>query len=153
MRTNLLLTACIAIALIIIGQSCERENENESMVSTAQSNKSHETGQNCGSCHKQGGTAPGWFTASGTVYDSLKVSPYPTATVKLYTGPNGTGSLVANIAVDAKGNFYTTEKIDFSSSLYTSVSGANRIDPMISAISSGQCSSCHGGSAARICAK
>lgn len=56
-------------------------------------------------CHVSGGSDKGWFTVAGTVYDSEQTSVYPNATVKLYTGSNGTGELVATLEVDEKATF------------------------------------------------
>jgi hypothetical protein len=95
-------------------------------------------------CHKQGGEGEGWFNVAGTVYDSLKTATLPNATVNLYTGPNGTGTLKYTILVDGKGNFYTTNYIDFTGGLYPSVQGTNSTHYMSSTISMGQCNSCHG---------
>ncbi|MBW6490622.1 MAG: hypothetical protein K0B15_05430 [Lentimicrobium sp.] len=63
------------------------------------------------SCHKSGGTGEGWFTVAGSVYDSTYASGFPNATVRLYTGPNGTGTLKATIQVDNYGNFYTPKTL------------------------------------------
>lgn len=96
------------------------------------------------SCHTSGGSGEGWFNIAGTVYDSLKTSTLPNATVRLYTGLNGTGSLKITVEVDALGNFYTTENIEFGGGLYTSVEGNSDIKYMHPVITTGQCNSCHG---------
>ena len=101
-------------------------------------------------CHASGGSGEGWFSVAGTVYDSLKTSTYPNATVRLFTGPNGTGNLELTVEVDALGNFYTTENIDFGNGLYTSVEGNSDIIHMNSIVTTGQCNSCHGVSTDRI---
>lgn len=102
-------------------------------------------GQNCMDCHKQGGDGEGWFTAAGTVYDSADKAPLPNGIVKLYSGRNATGSVVATIQVDAKGNFYTTEKIDFAPGLHPVVSDqATKTVYMADSTTSGSCNSCHG---------
>ena len=104
-------------------------------------------------CHVQGGDGEGWFVLAGTVYDSLKTSTLPNSTVKLYSGPNGTGNLVATIEVDGLGNFYTTNSINFGSGLYTSATGNTTTKHMNTAITTGNCNSCHGGSVDRIWTK
>lgn len=69
-------------------------------------------GMNCMDCHKENGGGNGWFVVAGTVfYDSLQVTPYPGATVKLYTGPNGTDTLVHTIEVDTKGIFIPQKQL------------------------------------------
>jgi len=89
--------------------SCENEDdengENKDLSSSFNENESHNAGQNCMACHKSGGQGEGWFTAAGTVYNASGTAVSPNATVKLYTGPNGTGSLVKTIEVEGKGNF------------------------------------------------
>ncbi len=138
------------IVLIVLLQACEKEGGNETNISAFSSKKSHNMGQNCMSCHKNGGEGEGWFLAAGTVYDSLKTSTYPNATVKLFTGPNGTGTLKHTLQVDGLGNFYTTESIDFGTGLYPAVEGKNYTKYMSSSTRNGQCNSCHGSSAEKI---
>jgi len=135
---------------MIVLQSCEKENENESKISSIGSTESHHAGQNCMSCHLQGGSGEGWFQVAGTVYDNSKLTVYPNSTIKLFTGPNGTGTLKYTVQGDALGNFYTTESIDFGGGLYPSVQGSASTKHMTSAITSGQCNSCHGSSTDKI---
>lgn len=152
MRTRQWPLVFILTSLLIIS-SCEKENENETNISTYGSQKSHNMGQNCMNCHKSGGPGEGWFQAAGTVYDSTGNATYPNATVKLYSGPNGTGNLKYTIQADGKGNFYTTESIDFSGGLYPAVSGTQGTQYMGSSISMGHCNSCHGNTTNRIWTK
>ena len=106
------------------------------------SSKSHNMGQNCMNCHNPGGgEAPVWQIA-GTVYNQAMTATYPNATVNLYTGPNGTGTLKYTIKVDARGNFYTSGTIDFTGGLYPSVTGTST-NFMSSSITTGACNSCH----------
>jgi len=84
------------------------------------------------------------------VYDSLLTTPIANRTIKLYTGPNSTGTLIKTIQVDGRGNFYTTEAIDFSSGLYPSVQGNSTTKHMGSSLSNGSCMSCHGVSTSKI---
>jgi hypothetical protein len=135
--------------------SCEKEDDdnNETKISAYNETESHKMGQNCMTCHMSGGTGEGWFNIAGTVYDSLKTNTYPNATVRLYTGANGTGTLKYTIEVDANGNFFTTESIDFSSALYPSVQGSTTTQFMGSSITMGQCNSCHGQSTDKIWTK
>lgn len=128
--------------IMIVAAGCEKENETK--ISRHNSNESHNNGQNCMSCHKSGGQGEGHFNVAGSVYDSLQVSHQPNGTVKLYTGPDGTGVLKYTIEVDAKGNFYTTENIDFGSGLYPSVVGTAGIQHFMSTTTTtGACNSCH----------
>ena len=154
MKRNFLNILILSIIIAVVFQSCEKEEfENETKISSYDSKESHKAGQNCMDCHKSGGSGEGWFTIAGTVHDSMKTSTFPNATVKLYTGSNGTGILMANIQVDGYGNFYTTENVDFGSGLYTSVEGTSITKYMNSTITTGQCNSCHGASTDRIWTK
>lgn len=144
MKIKLVLAICIAIELIIIVQSCERD-ENETKISKHEASNSHNMGQNCMNCHKQNGSGESWFKIAGTVYDSLKINTFANATVKLYTGPNATGTLKYTIQVDARGNFFSTENIDFGNGLYTCVEGNEMINHMGSTVTSGNCNTCHNG--------
>ena len=135
----------VITTIAIIGfQSCEEENGNETKISYNNSTESHKAGQDCMTCHKSGGSGEGWFTVAGTVYDESKEQVKPNVIVKLYSGTNGTGDLVATIEVDGKGNFYTTEKINFDNGLYTLVESNTDIQHMTSSITAGSCNSCHG---------
>lgn len=141
---------------LVLAVSCEKENENEneggneSKTSSANSSESHNMGQNCMNCHKQGGQGEGWFSIAGTVYDTSLTKVYTSATVKLYTAPNGGGTLKYTIPVDKKGNFYTTNAADFSAGLYPVVVGSTSTQFMSSSITTGQCNSCHGVSTSKI---
>ncbi len=157
MKLTLTSAIVIAFASFIMMQSCKKdnknENNNETNISASGGHESHNMSQNCMNCHKQGGEGKGWFNAAGTAYDSLLTSTYPNIIVRLYTGPDGTGTLKNTIYGDANGNFFTTEAIDFSAGLYPSVSGNSTTKYMGSAISMGQCNSCHGVSTGKIWTK
>jgi hypothetical protein len=159
-KTRNLLTIAVLLFMLLGWASCTKEdndtdfennteNSGETKMSSYNSDESHNAGQNCMTCHISGKQGEGWFTTAGTVYNSQN-SPYPNATVKLFTGPDGSGSLKASIPVDKKGNFYTTQNIDFGSGLYVVVEGANSKRSMSSSISTGQCNKCHGSSTGKI---
>ena len=131
--------------MLTMMQSCTEDEYGSITNSESGSNDSHNMGQNCMNCHKPGGgEAPAWKVA-GTVYNEALTATNSNATVKLYTGPNETGTLKYTIQVDAKGNFYTTSAIDFTGGLYPSVSGATSTYSMSTPIESGACNSCHDG--------
>ena len=140
--------ASMASAMLI--QSCESEGGDQVKISQYNGDESHNKGQNCMNCHKSGGEGEGWFNAAGTVYNAAFTASNPNTTVKLYTGPNGTGSLVKIIEVDGQGNFFTTEDIDFGQGLYAAVQGATTTKYMGTTAASGQCNSCHGVSTDKI---
>lgn len=98
-------------------------------------------------CHKSGGQGEGWFTAAGTMYKADLVTLQPNSTVYLYTGANGSGNLVATLEVDAKGNFYTTNAIDFGGGLYPATKGPSGTMHYMSQVTrTGACNGCHNGS-------
>ncbi len=153
MRTKnlsvLIFIMIVAISLV----SCEEEEfgENETVISRHNEFESHKNGEDCMNCHISGGSGEGWFAAAGSVYDSLKTTPYANATIRLYTGPNETGVLIKTIEVDGKGNLFTSENIDFNNGLYATVTGTTgSMKNMNSIIKTGQCNSCHGESIDRI---
>ncbi len=137
---------------VLLFQSCENEGiePNEQKISVYGGTESHNTGQSCMACHVQGGSGEGWFNVAGTVYDSLKTNPYPNATIKLFTEPGGAGTLAYTIQVDALGNFYTTESIEFGGGLYVSTQGSQSTKHMQSIVTNGDCNSCHGNSVDKI---
>ncbi len=151
-RIRTILSFPILITVLIqLTTACEKEEgENETKISSYQSDDSHHTGENCMECHRSGGSGEGWFTIAGTVYGIDNTTPYPGATVRLYTGQGGSGTLKATVEVDKKGNFYTTEAIDFGTGLYTRVEGESATWEMVTPLATGQCSQCHGNSTGRI---
>ncbi len=142
MKRKLISGLSIVCIVLIAISSCKKGNTTE--VSTAGSDKSHNMGRNCMDCHKSGGSGDGWFNVGGTVYDSMGVNTFSNATVRFFTGPKGTGVLKYSFPVDAKGNFYTTNSVDFTTGLYASVQGPTSIHYMLTTLPSGQCNSCHG---------
>jgi len=135
----------LALAFIGLGvSSCEKEGGNEKKISHHSDNESHNMGQDCMGCHKSGGEGSGWFNAAGTVYDSTLVSTLSNTTIRLYTQPNGGGQLKYTLEGDSKGNFYTTEDVNFGDGLYPSVQGPNGKKFMSTSVKKGACNSCHG---------
>lgn len=144
MKIKYLTIAVIAISLFA---ACEKETEeeNETLISQNNSDESHKEGESCLSCHLQGGNGEGWFTLAGTLYEKTQTSVYPNGSVTLTTEPNGSGTTEQTIEIDSKGNFYTTETIDFAEGLYVGVYGTNGEQKfMLSKITNGACNSCHG---------
>ena len=124
----------------------------ETNISFHSSTDSHNNGQNCMNCHRDGGGGKGCFTVAGSVYQQNGTSPAPSGTVKLYTGENGSGDLRATIDVDANGNFHTTAVVDLTGGLYPRITpaGGGPDAHMHDPISTGACSSCHGNTEERI---
>ena len=109
-------------------------------------------GSDCLACHKVGGDNPYQYTIAGTVYEIDLLTYYPDATISLYSGPDGSGDLIATIPVDGNGNFYTTEPVDLGNGpgqgVYPAVTGREVDSPtlyMNERTNDGSCSasSCH----------
>ena len=145
---------CGVCAAFMMLTSCEKEGEgeNETKISYNRDSESHNEGQNCMGCHRQGGEGEGrgWFIVAGTIYKAASNSTLPNGLVELYTGPGGTGTLAYKIEVDAKGNFYTTEDIHFGNGLYPVAVGSQSRKYMSDPVTTGQCNSCHGDSTDKI---
>ena len=146
MKHTLIMHSALIVVFFLLVLSCDvlENDESEAKVSKYFSKESHNMGKDCMNCHKSGGEGEGWFVVAGTVYDSSKTVTYPNTTVKLFSGPNETGNLVATFQVDGNGNFYTTENINFGSGLYPSVLSNNSVSYMYGKITEGKCNSCHG---------
>ena len=97
-------------------------------------------------CHRSSGEGEGCFIAAGTVCDANMMNTVSSGKVDFYTGPNETGTLKQTVFIDGKGNFYTTAKFS-PEGLYPVVTGPTGNKKMMgSALSSGECNSCHGSS-------
>ncbi len=141
----------IAMFSFILFTACEKENENETKISRNNSTESHNLGQNCMNCHESGGDGEGWFTIAGSLYNKSATRGYPNGSVKFTTLPGGDGTIVKTLEIDSKGNFYTTETINFGSGLYVGVFGTNGEQKfMASKVTNGTCNSCHGSSTDKI---
>ena len=141
----------VALALGVLA-SCD-EGRYETKISSHGENESHNEGMDCMICHGSGGDGEGWFSVAGTVYDSLLIETYPNATVKLFTGPAGTGELKYTIEGDSRGNFYTTKKVKFGNGLYPAIEGGTGTRYMSTPITVGNCASCHCNTTSRLWAK
>lgn len=143
MKNKLFLMVALVLTGVMLITACE--NEGEAKNSNEGDDSSHNAGRNCLGCHRKGGSGSGIFYVGGTVYDSLRTAVNSGCTVKITTEPNGAGTELVSLLTDEKGNFYTTETVDFSVPRYVSIVGktGNR-KFMESSITNGACSSCHG---------
>ncbi len=143
-KKSFLLVTLLSLTVLLF-PSCEKENgENEKKISMYSDDESHNMGQDCMTCHKSGGEGEGWFNAAGTVYDTTQSNTLANATIRLFTEANGGGQLKYTIEVDAKGNFYTTEDVNFGDGLFPSVKGPTGAKFMSTSVKTGACNSCHG---------
>ncbi len=123
----------------------EHEDEQESAVSIANGNDSHNFGKNCFSCHISGSGSEAseyQFTIAGSVKNSSTGSALignSGGVIKLYDSSN---TLVKTLPIDSKGNFYSTEKIQGLGSLYAEVSLSGSTQRM-SNPAPGKCGVCH----------
>lgn len=111
---------------------------------------SHNAGQDCMSCHKQGGGGKGVFTVAGTVYNN-NGGAQTSATVTIYAA--GTNNVQATLSTDGLGNFWTTQAIAalVPAAGQTLVQGVNAVvrptgggsRAMNGVISNGSCNACH----------
>ena len=131
--------------------ACEKDDDDsEENISYHGETESHNMGQNCMNCHNSNGPGEGIFNVAGTVYDSLQTTPLPNGKVELFDAPTG-GNLIASIEVDANGNFFSTNAINFGSGLYPRVISPNgHVKSMSTPLTMGACNSCHGVSQPRI---
>ena len=153
MKKTIYFLFSVSLSWIVCTQyACKKEGCGESNISYNNQSKSHNMGQNCMNCHNDGGSGKGCFNIAGTVYSSNSSNTTkPNGTIKLYTGPNASGTLKATIQIDAKGNFHSTDAIDFSSEVYPVVYGSSgNVQCMPSGTKNGACNSCHGSNGNKI---
>jgi hypothetical protein len=146
------ITSILTVLFFVVGisvslPSCKKDGDcSVSNISSNGSDDSHNFGQNCLTCHKSGGEGKGCFNAAGSVYNTALSAHLSSGTVKFYTQPNGGGTLKYTVAIDSKGNFYTTESNTYTG-LYPAITGPNgTTNYMSTTIGSGACNSCHGSS-------
>lgn len=112
--------------------------ENETNNSTFTEDESHYDGENCMDCHYSAGEGEGWFTIAGTARGNTE-----NAIIELYNDtllPS-----IKKIEVDTRGNFYTTDQLDFTNGYYVGTkNSAGDVNFMKSPIQVGQCNLCHG---------
>lgn len=157
MKKILASASALLMVMVVVCTSCRKESEDDeggcgaTNISAAGERESHNMGRNCMNCHVNGGNGEGCFSAAGTVYTAGNLSQTKAnAVVKLYTAPNGGGTLRATLNGDALGNFYTTAGIDFSGGLYPSITSGTTTVYMSQPISQGSCNGCHGASASAL---
>ena len=114
------------------------QGKNDTEISKHGDDEGHKKGQNCMNCHYTEGQGDGWFSVGGSVYGSVG-----DGTVYLYK--DWASPAIDSIEIDADGNLYTTEPIDFVDGLHVSIkSGDGTEQHMTGKIFNGQCNLCHG---------
>ena len=143
MKQNLRIIKQIVYMLLFftatLVSSCDKAfvPENETTISNSTKDESHHFGKNCMDCHHSAGPGEGWFTLAGSVSGSSNVT-----SIELFY--DTIASANHKVEVDKKGNFYTTNEIDYSTPYFVGIRSNNIIKYMKSKISVGQCSLCHG---------
>lgn len=148
-KTKLIVCLSAIFSLFIIGCSHYDELQKNSKESKANDDESHNTGQDCMSCHNNASneaSSEGWWNVAGSVYTGN--SPANNVTVELWSEPNGAGFKILTLTSNKKGNFYTNKIINFNGGCYPLIKNGNKTKAMLSAFKGGvSCSnsSCHGG--------
>ncbi len=128
--------------VFLFGCDSEGSEDDELMVSRFGDTESHNAGENCMTCHRTGGRGEGVFVVAGTVYREDGTTVNPGATVRLLSDPDG--AVLMTIEVDARGNFYTTESLPFGDGVLAEVVSGSETRTMMTPITQGACSACHG---------
>ena len=137
----------IIIAVMIFSLSGCKKNSGSNLTATSAHNSSAGKKMSgvCQSCHISGGSGPGWWTVAGTVYTQDLSAVAPNGTIYFYSGPDGTGTIVATIEVGADGNFYTSNSILPAEGTFPQIKGTSgNVQNMPQLCLSGNCNSCHG---------
>ncbi|MBC8214883.1 MAG: hypothetical protein H8E71_09645 [Candidatus Marinimicrobia bacterium] len=132
--------------LVLFCVGCENDydyyDDDEIIISQFGDDESHKTGQNCMDCHTVDGSGEGQFSIAGTIYHEDQITPYENVTVKLYSQADIVEII---LEVDANGNFYTNEIVDWGDGLFPSVLGETEEQKMIQSVNNGACNECHDG--------
>lgn len=140
-----------AVIAMMSVNACKHGVCKDGGTSSHGSDRSHNMGQNCQSCHHPDGPGEVCWQVAGTAYDSISGNTSPNVTVRLYTQPNEGGELRMTLEGDGYGNFYTSQDPGTASGLFPTVTTANgHTSRMQERITTGACNSCHGVTTARI---
>jgi cytochrome c553 len=135
------------LSLVLVSCSHYNQLKADLKESSNGDDESHNTGQNCMSCHNISGSEAanegGWWTIAGSVYSSAN-KPQKNATIELWEKPNKQGKLIKRLVSDDKGNFYTNDIINLGSGAYPVVMVGSNSKAMNQAFKGGSCNSCHG---------
>jgi hypothetical protein len=143
-HTSYLIFFILSSCLLYFSSCKKDQGGSESKTSVSGGTESHDVGEACMRCHNTGGSNKYWWVVAGTVYMSDSISLNPNGMVYFYTGSTGSGNLITSIPVDGKGNFYTTNSLAFGNGIYPAVKSlSGQIRFMSSAITQGDCNSCH----------
>jgi hypothetical protein len=149
-KKKIIQTTLLIILPLIAIISCNHADQLVQNNSEHGDDESHNMGENCMNCHKQGGEGEGWFYIAGTAYTNNGANAAEDVTVIMFTEPNGQGTVKKIIEGDKLGNFYTTDITGFGNGLFPAVVYNNDTTFMSSSTTNGSCNSCHGNSTSKI---
>lgn len=130
------------------------ELQKNSKESKAGEDESHNTGQDCMSCHNNSSneaSSEGWWNVAGSVFSNN--SPANNVTVELWSEPKGKGYKIVSLTSDKKGNFYTNKIINFNGGCYVKVTDGTKVkymDQIFAGNKSCSSTTCHGGTQSKI---
>ena len=160
----LLALAAMAATLATLTSACDGEPPHEhefvrdaaldeaQLTSAPGDTKSHENGANCMACHSAASDSaetagPGLFTVAASLWSGTPDDLAPLvegASIQLRTEAFGGGDLIAEYPVDANGNVYTTDAIDFfGAPVFPHVVRGDNVISMPFPTNSGACNLCH----------
>ena len=149
-RTNTVI-ALLAMVILVFALGCKHGKCEVGPTSAAGTDRSHNEGENCQSCHLPDGNGNGCWTVAGTIYNANGTNTVTQAHVLLFGGPLGQGGQKLKLDNDDLGNVYTSQDVNFGSGLFPAVvSAAGDTAFMLEPIQDGACNRCHGHSTDRL---
>ncbi len=146
---SLILISCNTNSNGLSSNPANNEGEDNGGENNNEGEASHNSGLNCMNCHTPGGRGDGVFTIAGTIYTSLAgTTPFPGVSVRIYSQPNGAGTLLITLVSDANGNIHTGSKINLAGGAYPVItSPKGNIQHMPVLMTGGGCNAvgCHDG--------
>jgi hypothetical protein len=144
----------LLLATFFVACSHYDELQKNTKQSAAGDDESHNTGQDCMSCHNNSSneaSGEGWWNVAGSVYSNN--NPANNVTVELWSEKLGKGFKISTLTSDKKGNFYTNKIINFNGGCYPKVISGNKVkymDGIFTGNKSCSSSNCHGGTQSKI---
>jgi hypothetical protein len=142
--------AVFLFAIAVVVPACKHGKCGDGGSSSA-GRDSHNAGRNCMDCHHADGEGEVCWNIGGTVYDHAGDQTSAAARFRLFTAPQGNGSLKLQLEGDGTGNIYTSQTVDFGNGLYPAIINASGDTAFMNeAIHDGACNRCHGQNTDRI---
>jgi len=115
------------------------------LTSAAGGTESHNAGQACTHCHQAHGPGRGQFTLAGSAFRA-DGTPATEGSIQAWTPMMDGGTLVAEVPIDAYGNFYTTQDLGLPDAVIQPVvvdASGTVVNQMPWPTESGSCNQCH----------